>query len=237
MFVLQSLFTLLLCCFTSVLCEVVFKDKVHRFIYENTPFIMLYGSGFEVEAKHLFLEIGAVGQELKRDEDYTVENLVGRGGLKINLLTQWVNFTELSSPESLFLRSVKYVGFTTNFLPNPVVIATVFRTPTLFPNDQMINRKPSKEWKRFRIYGKNLKGLEEVSLSFHKQTSSCGDFQNLVPIGSTMHVPLQDDFLTLDAIPRFDNMNNELRVYGICSSQMEYLSLNGNEGILVARFQ
>lgn len=225
--------TLLLSCLTFALCQVVFKDKVHRFIYEYTPCILLHGSGFEAEAKYIHLELGVIGQELVRDKDYSVENLIGRRGLKINLLTQWVNFTEAISPESLYLKSVTYEGFTTNALSFPVVVATVFRTPTLFPSNQMIDLNGRS--KGLRIYGKHLKGLEEVSLAF-SGGGSCGDFQqNLVSIVSTMSSPLQDDFLTLEVIPRLNYVNNEMRVYGICA-QKQYLRLNGNDGIIIARF-
>ncbi len=75
---MQALITLLLCCFTASLCQVVFKERLNYYIWENASSLSIEGTGLELAAKHIHLEIGAIGQELVRDKDYTVENSIGR---------------------------------------------------------------------------------------------------------------------------------------------------------------
>lgn len=212
---LQALI-LLLSCFPTALCQVVL-ERVNYYIWENVSSLYIEGTGLELTAKHLLLEIGAIGQELVRDKDYTVENL-GRKGLKIALLTQWIDFTQTTSPESLVLKSVRYEGFSQQFLPYPQVIATVFRIPTLLPSDQMIYAIRSQV---LRIDGTNLKGLQGISLSFSNTDNYCShhQFSNIKILTSTF--PLHDDFLSLENFEPFryfqSNNNNELRIFGICS--------------------
>ncbi len=164
-----------------------------------------------------------------RDKDYTVENS-GRKGLKINLLTRWIDFTQTTSPESLLLKSVRYEGFSQQFLAYPIVLATVFRIPTLLPNDQMIYAIRSQV---LRIDGTNLKGLAGISLSFSKTDDSCSDYQFSNSIILSSSFPLQDDYLTLENFERFryslNNNNKELRIFEICSrnNNMGFVRLNG----------
>lgn len=224
---------LLLCFLPFLLCQVVInKDRPHRFIWENAPSFEIEGSGLELEAKNIHPVIGPIGQFLTCDRDYTIENLGGRRGLKINLLTQWVDFTRTTSPASLMLMTVYYEGYSLKVLPYPVVIATVFRIPTLLPSTQMIYPSRSQV---LRINGTNLIGLERISLSFSKEDNNCLDSQFFGTITSSF--PLKDDFLSLENFYRYslNTENNDLRVYGICSP-MGFVNLNGDDGVLIARF-
>ncbi len=187
-----------------------------------------------MEVQHIHLYLSAVGQELFRGLDYTIENLSDRRGLKVNLLTKWVDFTKATSPASLLLHTVMYEGYPEKVLPYPVVVATVFRIPTLLPSDQMIYANRTQV---LRIHGTNLKKLERISPAYSRKQNSCAGYWGSNVI--TSKFPLQHDFFTLENFEDFrsfsNNGNNELRVYGICS-EMGFLKLGGDDGILVARF-
>lgn len=150
--------------FQELLAEITILKNVQT-IYDRSPKLRIKGSGFDADDHNIILELGAQGQSaLRVDKDFLISK--DDDGLILKLLSarKWVNLDDRTPPVALVLSKVSFSGNPDkNLLPEPIIIAQVLSTPTVYENTEVLYQTASNE---LRINGTGFIGAKKVDLYF-----------------------------------------------------------------------
>eukprot|EP01040_Poterioochromonas_malhamensis_P015714 gene15714-17643_t len=130
---------------THAIAEVTIL-KATQYIYDQSPKLRIRGSGFDVDARDIILELYPNGQApLIINKDYLVTKDSDGDGLILKLVgnRRWVYTSFRIPPIALILSSVRFRGNNKNLIPDPIIIAQILNTPTIRESTQPISQTSS----------------------------------------------------------------------------------------------
>eukprot|EP01040_Poterioochromonas_malhamensis_P003459 gene3459-3688_t len=155
-----------------VLADFISVTKSTQGLYDRAPKLSIRGNGFTEDVSDISLILGTNPYNpLKMDEDYIVTKDSDNNGLILKLLPErrWADLSSAftSPPLSLTLYKVFFPNISgdVNHLLEPVVIASVIRTPIVHENPDLTIYRSVSQY--LQISGEGLKsGIGKVSLYF-----------------------------------------------------------------------
>eukprot|EP01040_Poterioochromonas_malhamensis_P013635 gene13635-15022_t len=227
--VLSLLF--MLSCVSSAYSIAIFPS--FKLIYNESPEIVVEGSGFLVNPDAIFLDIGSADcSHLIMDFDFTMNINEGGSALTLNLVSghHWVttlNFTSRNPPISLILYSVKFGSAqSTNLLETPVPIALITASPTVNANLTHIYQNQTAF---LSISGTGWLGASKVMVRFNPRLMKNFEYEDI----STY--PLQGNQVTLRLRPNhFWREDPGPLIVTTVDTGGGPVQVNGTEGVIVA---
>eukprot|EP01040_Poterioochromonas_malhamensis_P014061 gene14061-15536_t len=213
---------------THAIAEVTIL-KATQYIYDQSPKLRIRGSGFDVDARDIILELNANGRApLIINKDYLVTKDPDGDGLILKLLEnrRWVDTSSRIPPIALVLFSVKFNRSNKNLIPDPIIIAQVLNTPTIRESTQPISQTSSE----LIITGTGLIGSQGVHFYFQPPLAEDIAYDHVLT-----KYPLQKNQIVLRLRNGYTwrEVEGPLRIIGVDSGGGP-VKVRGDEGVVIA---
>eukprot|EP01040_Poterioochromonas_malhamensis_P014692 gene14692-16310_t len=214
---------------TFVNAEVTITESLQN-LYDNSPAIVVQGTGFNATAEETTVELGiAARPRLQRGSDFSVSINDGGAGLTLHLLNNHLWAAEETSkvpPYPLLIFTIKFGGEDSpNLLSNRTVIAQILPSPSIEANSSHIKNETS----LLTIRGKGLIGAKSVALTFNPA------FEKNVHYEDISTYPLQGNQITLRLRPNhFWREDPGSLIVTTVDTGGGAVAVNGTEGVVVA---